>query len=215
MSAAPTLDGNSFLGELRAARQARVFVLSGPSGVGKDSLIERLREYEPSTLFTVTATTRPQRSNEVDGSHYHFFTTEDFEYRLGNGEFLESAMVYGNRYGVLRRPVAEALAAGRDVVIKIDVKGAASIRERIPDSISIFLAPESMESLRDRLRYRKTESDEAIARRFEEATLELLRANEFDYVVFNETHGMIKAVQDVRAILQAARLKIAQPRIEL
>jgi guanylate kinase len=215
MSAAPTLDGDSFLGELRAARQARVFVLSGPSGVGKDSLIERLREYEPTTLFTVTATTRPQRSNEVDGSHYHFFTAEDFEYRLGNGEFLESAMVYGNRYGVLRRPVAEALAAGRDVVIKIDVKGAASIRERIPDSISIFLAPESMESLRDRLRYRKTESDEVIVRRFEEATRELLRANEFDYVVFNETHGMIKAVQDVRAILQAARMKIAQPRIEL
>lgn len=213
--AAPTIDGDLFIGELRAVRQPRVFVLSGPSGVGKDSLIERLREYEPGTHFTVTATTRPQRSNEIDGTHYHFFTMEDFEYRVANGEFLESAMVYGNRYGVLKAPVASALAAGRDVVVKIDVKGAATIRELIPDSISIFLAPESMDSLKDRLRYRKTESDEVIARRFEEAGRELLRANEFDYVVFNETHGMLKAVQDVRAILQAARMEARQPRIAL
>lgn len=213
--AAPTLDGDLFIGELRAVRQPRVFVLSGPSGVGKDSLIERLREYEPGTHFTVTATTRPQRSNEIDGTHYHFFTTEDFEYRVANGEFLESAMVYGNRYGVLKEPVRSALAAGKDVVIKIDVKGAATIRGLIPDSISIFLAPESMESLKERLRYRKTESDDSIARRFEEAGRELLRADEFDYVVFNETHGMLKAVQDVRAILQAARMKSTQPRIAL
>ena len=214
-SAVPTLDGDSFLGELRGVRQPRVFVLSGPSGVGKDSLIERMREYEPSTHFTVTATTRPQRSNEIDGTHYHFFTMEDFEYRVANVEFLESAIVYGNRYGVLKAPVASALAAGQDVVIKIDVKGAATIRDLIPDSISIFLAPESMESLRDRLRYRKTETEDVIARRFEEAGRELLRAQEFDYIVFNETHGMLKAVQDVRAILQAARMKSAQPRIEL
>jgi guanylate kinase len=124
-------------------------------------------------------------------------------------------MVYGNRYGVLKAPVVAALSAGRDVVIKIDVKGAATIRELIPESISIFLAPESMESLRDRLRYRKTETEDVIARRFEEAGRELLRAKEFDYVVFNETHGMLKAVQDVRAILQAARMESEQPRIEL
>lgn len=215
MSAASTLDGDSFLAELRAVRQPRIFVLSGPSGVGKDSLIERLREYEPGTHFTVTATTRPQRSNEIDGSHYHFFSVEDFEYRLGNGEFLESALVYGNRYGVLKAPVASALAAGQDVVIKIDVKGAATIRELIPNSISIFLAPESMDSLRERLRYRKTESDDVITKRFEEASRELLRADEFDYIVFNETHGMLKAVQDVRAILQATRLKASQPKIAL
>ena len=213
--AATTLDGDSFLAELRSVRQPRVFVLSGPSGVGKDSLIERLREYEPATHFTVTATTRPQRSNEIDGTHYHFFAMDDFEYRLANGEFLESAMVYGNRYGVLKAPVAAALAAGQDVVIKIDVNGAATIRELIPQSTSIFLAPESMDSLRERLRYRKTESDEVIARRFEEASRELLRAGEFNYVVFNETHGMLKAVQDVRAILQSARMKMAQPTIQL
>ena len=215
LSAASTLDGDSFIAELRAVRQPRIFVLSGPSGVGKDSLIERLREYEPSTHFTVTATTRPQRSSEIDGTHYHFFTMDDFEYRVGNGEFLESAQVYGNRYGVLKSPVVTAISAGRDVVIKIDVKGAATIRKLIPDSISIFLAPESMESLKDRLRYRKTETEEVIARRFEEAGRELLRANEFDYVVFNETHGMLKAVQDVRAILQAERMKTIQPRIGL
>jgi guanylate kinase len=213
--AASTLDGNSFLAALRAVRKPRVFVLSGPSGVGKDSLIERLREYEPSTHFTVTATTRPQRSSEIDGTHYHFFTMEDFEYRLANGEFLESAMVYGHRYGVLKAPVAAALAASQDVVIKIDVNGAATIRELIPQSISIFLAPESMDSLRERLRYRKTESDDVIARRFEEASRELLRANEFNYIVFNETHGMLKAVQDVRAILQSARMKSVQPEISL
>lgn len=208
-------DGDSFLAHLRAARQPRVFVLSGPSGVGKDSLIERLREYEPGTHFTVTATTRPQRSNEVDGVHYHFFSMADFEHRLRAGEFLESALVYGNRYGVLKAPVKEALAAGHDVVIKIDVKGAATIRELLPDSKSIFLAPESLESLGERLRYRKTETEEVIARRFEEAGRELLRAHEFEYVVFNETHGMLKAVQDVRAILQAARMRTEQPPIRL
>ena len=215
MRAATISEGDSFLADLRAVRQPRVFVLSGPSGVGKDSLIERLREFEPSTHFTVTATTRPQRSNEVDGIHYHFFSMADFEHRLNTGEFLESAMVYGNRYGVLKAPVASALAAGQDVVVKIDVKGAASIRQLVPESISIFLAPESLDSLRERLRYRKTESDEVIAERFEEAGRELLRANEFDYVVFNETHGMLKAVQDVRAIMQAARMQVVQPRIQL
>jgi guanylate kinase len=206
---------DELIGDLRAGRRPRLIVISGPSGVGKDTLIEQLRSRYPEAYFAVTATTRARRPGEIEGVHYYFMDETTFAERLADEEFLESAVVYGHRYGVLKAPVAAALAASQDVVIKIDVNGAATIRELIPQSISIFLAPESMDSLRERLRYRKTESDDVIARRFEEASRELLRANEFNYIVFNETHGMLKAVQDVRAILQSARMKSVQPEISL
>ncbi|MDQ2682570.1 MAG: guanylate kinase, partial [Chloroflexota bacterium] len=126
------------------------------------------------------------------------------------GEFLEHATVYGNRYGVPRTPVREALERGQDVFIKIDVQGAASVRALIPESIGIFLAPESMDSLRLRLAARKTDTGTALERRFQEAQNELLRVNEFDYVVFNETNGLLRAVDEISAIVQAVRARIHQ-----
>ncbi|MDQ2683062.1 MAG: guanylate kinase, partial [Chloroflexota bacterium] len=142
------LEGDLCIARLRARRTPSVFVISGPSGVGKDSVLDRLRERESDSHFAITATTRTVRPGETHGVHYYFLTATTFEQWVTEGEFLEHATVYGNRYGVPRTPVREALERGQDVFIKIDVQGAASVRALIPESIGIFLAPESMDSLR-------------------------------------------------------------------
>lgn len=207
------LEGDQFIAGLRSRRRPRVFIISGPSGVGKDSVIDRLRERESDTHFAVTATTRPQRDGETDGIHYFFLGHEQFATWVADGEFLEFATVYGQRYGVPKSPVRAALQRGQDVVIKIDVQGAAAIRTLIPDSVGIFIAPESMDSLYLRLSARKTDDPLELARRFEEARHELLRAQEFDYIVFNETNGLLRAVDEINAIIRAVRSEIRQPEI--
>lgn len=208
-------EGDKFIHGLRTRRRPRVFIISGPSGVGKDSVIDRLRELESDTHFAVTATTRPQRDREIDGSHYFFLAQQEFENWVADGEFLEFATVYGQRYGVPRSPVRAAIQRGQDVIIKIDVQGAAAIRALIPESVGIFIAPESMDSLYLRLSARKTDDPIVLARRFEEARHELLRAHEFDYIVFNETNGLLRAVEDISAIIRAVRSEIRQPRIDV
>lgn len=208
-------EGDKFIFGLRTRRRPRVFIISGPSGVGKDSVIDRLRELESDTHFAVTATTRPQRDREIDGTHYFFLAEQEFENWVADGEFLEFATVYGQRYGVPKSPVRAAIQRGQDVIIKIDVQGAAAVRALIPDSIGIFIAPESMDSLHLRLSARKTDDPIVLARRFEEARHELLRAHEFDYVVFNETNGLLRAVEDISAIIRAVRSEIRQPQIEI
>ena len=208
-------EGDKFIHGLRTRRRPRVFIISGPSGVGKDSVIDRLRELESDTHFAVTATTRPQRDREIDGSHYFFLAQQEFENWVADGEFLEFATVYGQRYGVPRSPVRAAIQRGQDVIIKIDVQGAAAIRALIPESVGIFIAPESMDSLYLRLSARKTDDPIVLARRFEEARHELLRAHEFDYIVFNETNGLLRAVVDISAIIRAVRSEIRQPRIDV
>jgi guanylate kinase len=208
-------EGDQFIARLRSRRRPRVFIISGPSGVGKDSVIDRLREIESDTHFAVTATTRPKRYGEVDGIHYFFLDHEQFATWVSDGEFLEFATVYEKRYGVPRSPVRAALQRGQDVVIKIDVQGAATIRTLIPDSIGIFIAPESMDSLYLRLSARKTDDPEVLERRFEEARIELLRAQEFDYIVFNETNGLLRAVDEISAIIRAVRAELRQPDISI
>ena len=208
-------DGNKFIGKLRHRRQARVIIISGPSGVGKDAVIDRLREWESDTHFAITATTRDIREKESHGVHYFFVTGDEFEEMASSGKLLEHAIVYGNRYGVPRAPVREALGRGQDVIIKIDVQGAAAIKAIIPDAVSIFLAPESMESLYTRLSGRKTDDADALARRFAEACVELHRANEFDYLVFNETNGLLRAIEEIRGIIATVRSEINQPSIAL
>jgi guanylate kinase len=207
--------GDEFIAHLRSRRQPRIFIISGPSGVGKDAVIERLRESEVDTHFAITATTREMRENEIDGLHYFFVSMETFADWVEAGKLLEHAWVYENRYGVPREPVRAALARGEDVIIKIDVQGAAAIRSLVSDAISIFLAPESMERLYARLSARKTDDGEALARRFAEAGVELERANEFDYIVFNETNGILRAVSEIRSILLAERSRYTQPSIEV
>lgn len=211
----PLFDGDKFIAQIRTRRQPQVFVISGPSGVGKDSVLERLRERESDSHFAVTATTRDLRPGETHGIHYYFLTHQTFSEWMEADEFLEHAQVYGNRYGVPKSPVRAALHRGQDVIIKIDVQGAAAIQTLIPDSIGIFIAPESMDSLRLRLAARKTDSGPALERRFEEARNEMFRVTEFDYVVFNETNGLLRAVDEIAAIIQAARAKIDQPSITI
>jgi guanylate kinase len=140
------------IGDLRVLRRPRMFIISGPSGVGKDTVLDALRPAFPEAHFAVTATTRKRRPGEIDGYHYIFLDHETFDARHAEGEFLESAIVYGNRYGVPRGPIRAALARGQDVFVKVDVQGAASIRALAPRAIGIFLAPESMGTLLQRLR---------------------------------------------------------------
>jgi guanylate kinase len=202
--------GDHFIADLRARRQPRLFVISGPSGVGKDTVIERLRLAFPEMHFAVTATTRRRRPGEIDGVHYFFLDQATFRERLAQGEFLESATVYENLYGVPKGPVRQALKRGQDVIVKVDVQGAATIKTIAPDAIFIFLAPESMDELFARLQGRKSEDPEVLLARFIAADRELRRAHEFNYVVFNERDGLEQAIRQLQAIIHAEMLKTAQ-----
>lgn len=208
-------DADDLIGDLRALRRPRVFIISGPSGVGKDSIIEQLRTRLPDAFFAVTATTRNRRPGEMDGVHYFFLSEQDFRSRLAEGEFLESATVYGNLYGVLKGPVRAALARGQDVFVKVDVQGAARIREIIPTAVAIFLAPESASTLLQRLKHRKTDDPAELMTRFATATRELSAAPEFDYVVFNHQDQLDSALDEITAIVWAETCRTRQPEISL
>ena len=184
-------------------------VISGPSGVGKDAVLVRLREDHPELFFAVTATTRPKRPGEVEGVDYWFFTEPQFKQQLADGEFLEHAEVYGRYYGVPKGPLREALADGRDAIVKVDVQGAATIRHLVPDAFLIFIAPPSMEELERRLTTRKTETPEQLAIRFQTAQSEMAEAAKFDKVIVNETGALD---QTVAAIVDAIRTQRAHAR---
>lgn len=216
MNAMPTEEsGDAFISDLRARRKPRLFVISGPSGVGKDSVIERLRDLYPDIHFGVTATTRARRPGEIDGIHYYFIDDETFRERESEGEFIETAEVYQHHYGVPRTPVRHALARGQDVIVKVDVQGSASIHAIAPEATYIFLAPESMTELLRRLRSRKTEDPDALMKRFSEASRELVRAREFNYIVFNEVERLSSAIEHISSIIDAERLRSYQPEITI
>lgn len=197
--------------ELRSIARPRLIVISGPSGVGKDTVIERMRQRHPEFSFAVTATTRPRRPGEIDGVHYIFMERDEFEEARARSEFLESAEVYGHLYGVPKERVRRALRAGQNVVVKVDVQGAASIRQIMPDAIFIFLAPPSMSELMRRLRGRKTDDPEALMQRITTAALELRRAYEFDYVVFNENDRVDETLDKIDAIIIAENARLRRP----
>lgn len=204
-------NADDVIGDLRALRRPRVFIISGPSGVGKDAVIEKLRERYKDAHYAVTATTRNRRPGEIDGVHYHFMTEEEFRRRLAEGEFLESASVYGNLYGVPRSAARAALTRGQDVFFKVDVQGAAEIRRLIPTAVSIFLAPESASTLLQRLKHRKTDDPAVLMTRFATATRELAAAFDFDYVVFNRQDRLDQALEEILAIVQAEKVRSTQP----
>jgi guanylate kinase len=208
-------DADDLIGDLRALRRPRVFIISGPSGVGKDAVIEQLRERFPEAFFAVTATTRERRPGEIDGVHYFFLGEDDFRQRLAEGEFLESATVYGNLYGVLKGPVRAALARGQDVFLKVDVQGAAEIERIIPMAVSIFLSPESAGTLLQRLKHRKTDDPAELMTRFATATRELVAANSFDYVVFNNQDRLEDALDEIAAVVRAESCRANQAEIHL
>jgi guanylate kinase len=206
---------DELIGDLRALRRPRLFVISGPSGVGKDTVIEGLRERYPEAYFAVTVTTRPRRPGEIDGFHYYFMDEGTFRERLADGEFLESAVVYGYQYGVPRSPIRAHLGRGQDVFVKVDVQGAASIRGLVDHAVSIFLAPESMATLLQRLRSRKTDDPDVLMRRFGTASRELASAAEFDYVIFNESDRVERTLEQICAIVTAEHCRTHQAEVHV
>ena len=208
-------DADDLIGDLRAIRRPRVFIISGPSGVGKDAVIEQLRGRFPDAFFAVTATTRNRRPGEIDGVHYFFLSEDDFRQRQAEGEFLETATVYGNLYGVLKGPVRAALARGQNVFVKVDVQGAAEIERVIPQAVSIFLAPESAGTLLQRLKHRKTDDPAELMTRFATATRELAAAPTFDYIVFNRQDRLEQALHEIAAVVRAESCRTRQDEIHL
>lgn len=176
-----------------------VYVITGPSGVGKGTVIRALRELHPELGLSVSATTRAPREGEVDGEHYHFLSADEFDRRVAAGEFVEHAAYSGNQYGTLRSELERHAAAG-GVVLEIELQGARQIRETMPEATQIFIAPPTPETLRERLVGRGTDSDEAIARRLEVAEEELAAQGEFQHVVIND--DVDRAVAELDSIIR-------------
>jgi len=190
-------------------------VLSGPSGVGKDALLTRLKESEYPLCYITTLTTRPRRDSEQDMVDYHFVSTEEYHEMLAKNEFLESANVYGNWYGVPRAAVKVALDKGEDVIIKIDVQGAATLKKIVPEAVFIFIAPPSIEELNTRLTQRLTESPADLALRLRTADEEMNQLSQFDYVVVNHSGEMEQTVSTIQAIIAAEKHRVTPRQIVL
>jgi guanylate kinase len=191
-------------------------IISGPSGVGKDAVLDAMkRKHNGSVHYTVTTTTRPQRPGEVDGVDYTFVPQERFDAMRAASELLECAEVYGCWYGVPKGPVRAALAAGKDVVMKVDVQGARTIKRMAADAVLVFLTSPSVAELERRLRSRKTESPQQLARRLTTAREEMAEVSWFDHVVENETDGVDLTVERVVAIMERERRRSPARRIEL
>jgi len=190
-------------------------VISGPSGVGKDTVLAHLRKKRGSTRFMVTVTTRPRRAGERDGLDYHFVSLQEFERIQAEDGFLESAQVYGHRYGVPKGQLKKALARGEDVVVKVDVQGAATIKSIVPEAVFIFLAPPSMEELEGRLRQRKTEPDHDLKLRAETACQEMESLPMFDYVVTNHRDRLELTLSQIEAIITAEKCRVKPRSIEI
>ncbi|MBE9501183.1 MAG: guanylate kinase [Chloroflexi bacterium] len=192
-----------------------LIVLSGPSGVGKDMVLTRMKELRRPLHYTVTTTTRPQRETEKNGIDYHFLSPAKFEEMIAKGELLEWAKVYGHYYGVPREQVKQALERGLDVIIKVDVQGAATIKRAAPQALLIFLTPPSMEELEERLRQRKTESGIDLKLRLETASEEMKHLPLFDHVVVNRQNQVDLAVAEINAIIRAEKCRVNPRVVEL
>lgn len=183
-------------------------VISGPSGVGKDVTIQQMKERGYPCHFVVTATTRPQRPGEVNGVDYHFMTEAEFLDLRNRGELLEHALVYGQYKGIPKAGIRAALASGQDVVMRVDVQGAAIVHQLLPQAVTVFLTAESEEALIQRLRRRRTEDEAQLQRRIETARSELLRAPEFKYRVVNRECSLAETVDQVIAIIKAEKARL-------
>jgi guanylate kinase len=179
--------------------RGRLFVIAAPSGAGKTSLVKALLERRPELHVSISHTTRARRPTEEHGREYYFVPVNEFQELKGQGEFLEHAQVFDNYYGTGRKPVEQQLATGRNVILEIDWQGARLVRAAMPECQSIFILPPSRLALEERLRNRKTDSDEVIARRLRDAVTDMSHWSEFDYVVVNDDFE--RAVNDLSRIV--------------
>ncbi len=196
-------------------KPALVIVISGPSGVGKDAILNRMKQRGYPFQFMVTVTTRPKRANEKDKVDYHFVSPNEFQNLLNDNGLLEWAQVYGNWYGVPKGPIKEALAQGKDTVIKVDVQGAATIKKILPEALFIFVAPPSFQELSDRLTNRSTESEADLRLRLKKAEDEMEQICNFDYVIVNRGNELDKAIEQILAIVSAEKCRVNPRKISL
>jgi len=195
--------------------QPLLIVISGPSGVGKDTVLQRMKERELPFHFVVTATTRPKRENEVHGKDYFFVSKDEFARMIEADELLEYAIVYNDYKGIPKQQVREALTSGKDVVMRIDVQGAATIRRLAPEALLIFLTTTGEEEMVNRLKARKSENSEGLALRIATALQELKRIDEFDYVVVNSDFHLDETVDTLVAIIQAEHHRVRPRKVNL
>ena len=184
-------------------RKGMLLVISGPSGTGKGTLIEKLMQEDPTLVFSVSATTRAPRPGEIDGVHYHFVSNEKYDQLVAEGAFVEYATVHGNRYGTLRSEVYERLERGENVVLDIDVQGALNVIASEKEKVSIFLLPPSMKELRRRLTERGTETPEQVETRLTNAIWEISQKDHYEYKVIND--DMDVCLDTLRAIIRAEK----------
>jgi guanylate kinase len=190
-------------------------ILSGPSGVGKDSALMRMRELGFPFHFVVTATDRPQRPGEIDGVDYHFVTTAQFEQMIAERELLEWARVYSDYKGIPKWDVRKGLASGKDVMLRIDVQGAMTVKQLAPEAVLIFMAPSNMDQLRQRLQWRRTDAPDQIEERLRKAAWEMEHIDRFDYVVINPEAQLDTAVGQIRSIITAEKQRVRPRRVWL
>ena len=184
-------------------------IISGPAGSGKGTIVSRLRELAPFD-FSVSATTRKPRPGEQHGVHYYFVDKADFENKIEQGEMLEYAQYVGNYYGTPKKPVDEALAAGKNIILDIEVKGALQVKEKMPEAVMIYVLPPDYETLLARIRGRGTETEEVIQKRMTEAKTEIKTFPKYDYVVINRENGIDEAAHDVLSILYAETMRTSR-----
>ena len=192
-----------------------MIVISGPSGVGKDTVIQRMIERNLPFHFVVTATTRPPRPNEVHGKDYFFYSQEQFTHMIEHGELLEHAIVYNEYKGIPKLQVKNALASGKDVVLRLDVQGAATIRSLYPDALLIFITPQDEGEMINRLQKRKTETPEEFKLRIATAKAEMDQLSAFDYVVVNRESCLDEAVDTIDAIIVAEHHRVKPRKVSL
>jgi len=192
-----------------------VIIVSGPSGVGKDAILNRMKQGNYPFEFVVTLTTRKPRNNEKHNVDYHFVSLEEYQHLLENDGLLESASVYGNWYGVPKQPIRDALKRGRDTIIKVDVQGAASIKKVIPEAVFIFIMPPSLEELNRRLTRRSIETPAELSLRLNTARHEMEQVSTFDYAVYNPDRNIDSAIEDIMAIVRAEKCRAVPRKIKI
>ncbi len=206
---------SQLLDPYRPVPRQLLVVISGPAGAGKDAVLQRMKERGYPFSFVVTTTDRPPRPGEVHGRDYFFVSTAEFTRMIRDGELLEHACVYGQYKGTSKAQVSQALASQRDVVMRLDVQGAATIRQLAPEAVFIFMSCESEQELKARLTARGSETEETLRARLAEVPGEMKRLPEFDYLVINPAHRLEAAVHAIVAIIQAEKCRVRQRSVTL